>query len=192
MAASDADDLVGKLPVKKRKPGRPAMEMTEEIVSAICERLALGESLRSICADPLLPSQPTVFKWLANSPEFALRYARAREAQADAIFDEILDIADDGSNDWMEARDKDGAFIGWKENGEALQRSRLRIDARKWMAAKLKPTKYGEKILHGEDADNPLSKGTVEIDVFKLADQMREAKRLAAQEPIAIEGKKAP
>lgn len=192
MASDSADDLVGKVP-DKRRPGRPSMKMTDEIVGRICERLALGESLRSICADPLLPSQPTVFKWLANSPEFALRYARAREAQADAIFDEILDIADDGSNDWMQARDKDGAFIGWKENGEALQRSRLRIDARKWMAGKLRPTKYGEKLLVGEDADNPMSKAGVEIDVFKLADQMREAKRLAANpEPIQIEGKKAP
>lgn len=71
---------------------------------------------------------------------------RARETQADAIFDEILDIADDGSNDWMEKHDGEGGNIGWRENGEAIQRSRLRIDARKWMAGKLRPKVYGDKV----------------------------------------------
>lgn len=57
-----------------------------------------------------------------------------------------MDIADDGSNDWMERFNKDGESIGWVVNGEAVQRSKLRVDARKWALSKLLPKKYGDKI----------------------------------------------
>lgn len=124
------------------------VKYTSAIADAICTRLADGESLRSICSDDAMPALSTVMGWLARNEHdgFVEQYTRAREMQADAIFDEILDIADDGRNDWMERRDEEGANLGWKENGEAMQRSRLRIDARKWMAGKLKPKKYGDKV----------------------------------------------
>lgn len=118
---------------------------TQELADAICERLADGESLRAICADEAMPARATVFKWLADNPAFSDQYAHARAEQADAIFDDILDIADDGSNDWMERKDADEQNIGWRENGEALRRSALRVDARKWVLAKLAPKKYGDK-----------------------------------------------
>lgn len=127
-------------------------EYKEEIAFLICERLADGESLRSICGDENMPARSTVFKWLAEQHTFSDQYARAREEQAHVIFDEILDIADDGSNDWMER--KFGEDTRWVENGETLRRSQLRIDARKWMAGKLQPKKYGDKIhqeLTGKD-----------------------------------------
>lgn len=126
--------------------GRPSV-YTEATADAICERLADGESLRTICDSDEMPAKSTVFKWLAEKPEFSDRYARAREAQADSLVDEMLDIADDGRNDWIERRNDDGENIGWRENGEVIRRSVLRIDARKWMAAKLQPKKYGEKIV---------------------------------------------
>lgn len=125
--------------------GRPS-EYNTEVTDIICERIANGESLRSICDDPALPAQATIFKWLARYPDFVERYTRARETQADAIFDEILNIADDGRNDWM--LKNFGDEERWVENGEALRRSQLRIDARKWMAGKLRPKKYGERIEH--------------------------------------------
>lgn len=125
--------------------GRPT-KFSEKVAGEICERLAGGESLRSICLDAGTPGQTTVFRWLHENAEFREQYARAREAQADALFDEILDIADDGSNDWMERRQENGEDCrGWQENGEALRRSALRVDARKWMAGKLRPKVYGEK-----------------------------------------------
>lgn len=114
--------------------------------ATICERIANGESLRAICDDEGMPATSTVFLWLADDATFSEQYARAREAQADAVFDDILSIADDGRNDWMERKNADGQNIGWQENGEAIRRSQLRIDARKWMAGKLKPKKYGEKL----------------------------------------------
>lgn len=126
--------------------GRPSA-YSDVIADAICERLAEGESLRSICSDDGMPDKSTVFRWLAANEGFCDQYARAREAQADSLFDDILDIADDGSNDWMEKRNSDGENIGWQENGEALRRSVLRVDARKWMAGKLRPKKYGDKLV---------------------------------------------
>ncbi len=121
-------------------------EQIEAHKATICDRIANGESLRQICDSDDLPAASTVFLWLTNDASFSEQYARAREAQADALFDDILSIADDGRNDWMERKDKDGKNIGWQENGEALRRSQLRVEARKWMAGKLKPKKYGEKL----------------------------------------------
>ena len=124
--------------------GRPS-DYTDAIADTICERLADGESLRSICSEDEMPDKSTVMRWLNKHEAFCDQYARAREVQADSLFDEILDIADDGSNDWMERKDADDANIGWRENGEALRRSALRVDARKWMAGKLQPKKYSDK-----------------------------------------------
>lgn len=127
------------------KPGRPT-SFTQEIADAICERLADGDSLRTICDEEDFPARSTVFKWLSQNKAFSDQYARARKEQADALFDEILSIADDGRNDWMERHNNDGEAIGWRENGEALRRSQLRVDARKWMAGKLRPKKYSDKL----------------------------------------------
>lgn len=143
--------------------GRPT-DYSEETVSIICERIAGGESLRTICDDDALPAMSTIFKWLSKYTEFSEQYARAREVQADALFEDILPIADDGRNDWMEKHDAEGGNTGWRENGEALRRSQLRIDARKWMAGKLKPKKYGDKTMHtgadGESAVQVVIAGT--------------------------------
>jgi hypothetical protein len=74
------------------------------------------------------------------------------------LADEIIDIADDGSNDWMERELESGKTIEVL-NAEHVARSRLRVDARKWVAAKLKPKKYGDKTLVGSDPDNPMPTG---------------------------------
>lgn len=117
---------------------------SDDLAARICDEIAEGRSLRDICSDEEMPDKATVLRWLAANEQFRDHYARAREAQADAIFDEILDIADDARNDWMERRGEEDA--GWVANGEHIQRSRLRIDARKWMAGKLQPKKYGDKL----------------------------------------------
>lgn len=123
---------------------RPS-EFNQEIADKICERLIEGDSLRELSRDEGFPSAGTILRWVARYPEFQKQYAHAREAQADALFDEILDIADDGSNDWMERNGKDDE-PGWQFNGEAARRSQIRIDARKWMAGKMRPKKYGDKL----------------------------------------------
>lgn len=126
--------------------GRPT-DYCVDVAAQICSRIADGESLRSICRDPAMPASSTVFVWLQVHPSFTEQYTRAREAQADALADDILEIADDARNDWMERRKGDGeAVTGWEYNGEHVNRSRLRVDARKWIASKLKPKKYGEHL----------------------------------------------
>ena len=118
---------------------------TQDIADTICERIGGGQSLRSICKSDDMPAMSTVFKWLNEQPVFSEQYARAREAQADALFDETLDIADDATNDWMERHREDGS-VDEVVNHEHIQRSKLRIETRRWMAGKLRPKKYGEKI----------------------------------------------
>lgn len=119
----------------------------------ICDRLSEGVSLRSTLAAEGMPSMSTVFRWLAADPAFREQYACARAMQADALFDEILDIADDGTNDWIERRREDGSTETVLDH-EHVQRSKLRVDARKWMASKLAPKKYGDDLmLRHADAD---------------------------------------
>ena len=131
--------------------GRPS-NYTDEIAASICERIADGESLRKICRDDAMPDKATVFRWLADDSrtDFRDQYARAREAQADAMADEILEIADDGRND--KYTDEDGRE---RTDQDVIARSRLRVDARKWLASKMAPKKYGEKLAIGGDADMP-------------------------------------
>lgn len=119
------------------------VEFSQSIFDRICDRIAGGESLRSICKDDDMPALSSVMRWLSNDEALQEQYARARESQADAIFEEILSIADDATNDWME-KHGEGAK-GWEANGEHIQRSKLRIEARKWMAGKMKPKVYGDR-----------------------------------------------
>ncbi len=141
--------------------GRPSIQ-TPELCASICERIALGESLVKITNDEGMPAQSTVYLWLSQDSAFSENYARAREVQADSFFDEIVAIADDGTNDWMERHGKEDA--GWVANGEHIKRSRLRVDARKWAASKLAPKKYGDSTLlkHG-DPDGKALSATVNV-----------------------------
>ena len=125
---------------------------------------------RQGCDDAGLPHQATVFRWLQINTDFRERYTRAREAQADALFDELLTIADDGRNDWMEVHNDAGEVTGYRENGEAIRRSALRIDARKWMASKLMPKKYGDKIAHTGPDDGPIRQAITIISGVPRAD----------------------
>jgi hypothetical protein len=113
--------------------GRPS-DYSQETVDLICLRLAEGDSLRKICRDEDMPSVGTVCRWLTKNTEFQEQYARAREAQGDTLFDECLDIADQ----YDKASDK--------LDPDHIQRAKLRIDTRKWMAGKLRPKKYGDKV----------------------------------------------
>lgn len=139
----------------KPKTGRPSI-YSEEIVEAICLRLACGETLPAICADDGMPSESTVYNWLLDPEKssFVERYARARALQADTFADQTIDISDDGRNDWMR-KHKDGEDV-YELNGEHVQRSRLRCDTRKWAASKLNPKKYGDKMVVAGDPDAPL------------------------------------
>jgi|694.fasta_scaffold06859_22 hypothetical protein len=136
---------------KKKLGAPPKYDQTTR--DEICAALAEGRSLRSICRQEGMPSIVLVLRWLREEPAFVTQYVHAREAQADALAEEILEIADNASNDWMEREDPENP--GFSLNGEHIQRSKLRVDARKWWASKVAPKKYGDKVeqtLKGEVA----------------------------------------
>lgn len=157
--------------------GRPS-EYSQQVADIICERLSEGESLRSICLEETMPNKATVFRWLGVREEFSDQYARAREEQAEALADEIVEIADEEGT--MIKRSKHGGNAEDNADEEievvfdptAVARNRLRVEARKWVAAKLKPKKYGEKVtqeLTGKDGA-PIQTSNVGIDTSKLTD----------------------
>lgn len=124
--------------------GRPTI-FTNDIAREICARLAAGESLRSVCRDENMPAEATVREWVLDDREgFSAQYNRAREFQAYSMAEELLEISDDGSNDWMAKHGKEAE--GYLLNGEHVQRSRLRVDTRKWILSKMLPKVYGDKI----------------------------------------------
>lgn len=101
--------------------------------------------------------------------------------------DEVIDISDDGSNDWMEKFSKEGEAIGWTINGEHVQRSKLRVDTRKWLLSKCLPKIYGERVsteLTGKDG------GPIEIETVNhlaLARWIAQQFALAMTEPKTID-----
>jgi len=111
--------------------------------------MASGESLRSICRDKNMPAMSTVMLWVASDTHgFSEQYDKACRAKAHFWADEMLDIADNGTNDWMEREGE-----GYKTNQEAIQRSRLRVDTRKWLVSKMLP-KFSDKP-PAEETDSP-------------------------------------
>jgi len=144
---------------KKRKES-PAQDKLAQIgIEAVCERVADCETLQSI-ADSAGVSKGTLISWLAG---YADQYARAREAQADKLAEDILAIADDGRNDTYQADD------GETVNHDVIARSRLRVDARKWLAGKMAPKKYGDKIAVGGADDLPPIRTAAELTDAQLA-----------------------
>lgn len=119
---------------------------TQDTADTICALLAEGQSLREICRADGMPSKTSVMRWLHAQPAFRDQYARAKTIGIEAIAEDILDIADDATNDWMERKSAEDVNIGWQFNGEAARRSQIRIDARKWLLSKLAPKKYGDKV----------------------------------------------
>ena len=126
-----------------KKRGRPST-YDPEIAEEICNRLADGESLRAICRDLHMPPESTVRGWYVDDVQgFAAHYARARDMGLESMAEGLTEISDDGSNDWVETNDPDNP--GYKLNGEHVQRSKLRVDTRKWLLSKMAPKKYGDK-----------------------------------------------
>ena len=137
---------------EKSKVGRPT-RYTKKMAEEICSRIASGESLRSICKDESMPDKSNVFRWMISDSElykgFRDQYTLARRIQAESLSDEIFDIADDGSNDYMEREDPENP--GYIVNSEAIGRSRLRVDTRKWYLSKVLPKVYGSDKEEAQD-----------------------------------------
>lgn len=144
--------------------GRPS-DYSQEFADKLCERLSEGMSMHRACESDDMPNKRTVFKWLRTNDEFRHMYEASKAEAADKLAEEIIEISDDGTNDYMESLGDD-AGPAYRYNGEHVQRSRLRVDARKWIAAKLKPRKYGDKVsqeISGPDGGPIDMSWTVEV-----------------------------
>jgi len=140
-----------------KKRGRPKSNGPDpKIAKEILCRLSDGESLRSICRSDGMPVPSTVLEWTRQHDDFFEQYAKARQLGYELMADEILDIADDGTNDYLKTQvdvDDSGNPVEVESfNSEHMQRSRLRVDTRKWMLSKVLPKVYGDKVEHtGKD-----------------------------------------
>jgi len=110
----------------KKKMGRPT-KYTLELGDLICEQIASGKSLMRICENPDMPKPRTVYRWLREMDDFRHNYENAKEDQADAMVEEMLEI-------------------GNSADSENVQVARLQIDTRKWVASKFKSKRYGDKL----------------------------------------------
>ena len=126
-------------------------EEIEKVFEEILEYIEDGKSLRSILKASDMPSSRTFFKWIDDDKEKVKRYSRAMEIRADSIFEDILEIADDGTNDFMTITKGDVEYN--VEDREVTNRSRLRVDARKFFLSKVLPKKYGDKLDLTSDGD---------------------------------------
>jgi len=117
---------------------------TPELENTIIEGLSEGIPLREL-ARTYGFGKSSFYVWLEEDEAFAGRIARARDIGFDAIAEETLEIADDGTNDWI-TRHRDDGSTDDVVNSEHIQRSRLRVDTRLKLLAKWAPKKYGEKL----------------------------------------------
>lgn len=143
---------------------------TVELADKICELIIEPMNLRDICARNDMPCVTTFFKWLRIHEDFAEQYARAKEEQAEIMAADMLEIADDGRNDFEEKKNKDGStYIALRS--EHVTRSKLRVEARKWLMSKFKPKKYGDAamIKHADADGNSLEIKTVFVSPEEAA-----------------------
>lgn len=141
-------------PVARRKPGAPST-FTPALGDEICQRMAEGETLTEICRSPGMPAFFSVHRWAGRHPEFGEAFACAREAQAHRWAEEVIEISDDSRNDWITRETERGEEI--TVNHEHISRSKLRVDTRKWLLARVLPKTYGDKVEVAGSVENPLT-----------------------------------
>ena len=135
-------------PMGKRlgRPLNACTRYTLELAEEICQRIASGESLAAICRSEHMPPTATVQTWVLDNREgFAAVFDRARELRAEKWAEELIDIADDSTNDYMDRVNAQGNVTRVLDT-EHVARTRLRLDTRKWVISKVLPKKYGDKV----------------------------------------------
>lgn len=149
------------------KRGRPT-DYNSEIAEEICDAIASeSKGLRKLIAEnPHWPKKATIMRWRKKNPDFRDQYALAKVFQIESLVDDMLDIADDSGNDYV-MNDKGEAICDHNH----IQRDRVRIDLRKWLASKLAPKIYGDKIFE----DNSLADRLANLHkVFVTKDELKE------------------
>ncbi len=154
----------------KGKGGRPTM-YTEKLAEEICRAVAThAMGLQKICSlHPHFPTKTTINEWRLDNTLFAVKYAKAKLAQADLLAEELLDISDNCKYDTI--TDKDGKEMF---NGEYVARSRLRVDTRKWLASKLVPRTYGDTVKIENSISTEKSAEQVQATLKKIKKHAKE------------------
>lgn len=137
-----------------------SLEQKETILTTIFSKIEQGMSARKAIIEAEISSQ-TFWSWIDNDEEKSKQYARACEARADYVFEEILQIADDKTNDFK-------AFVGVN----AIQRDKVKIDARKWWLSKVMPKKYGDRIdMTTNGKDLPSAPSSIQVQIVTSDDE---------------------
>ena len=126
------------LAVQKHPGGRPVVfGIDNPCWQTMCQQISEGKSLSSVLrSNEGMPSYHCVMLMVKNSPEFRTMYEKAIENRADRLAEEILELADEQMPDGLEGP----LASAW------VQQKRMQVDARKWVASKLKPKVYGDRI----------------------------------------------
>lgn len=135
---------------EKNKVGRPN-GYSKEVADLICEKIStssLGLKRLHIKYPEQIPAPSMIMRWLIENEEFREQYRLAREVQMQYLEDELLEIADDSSED-IEIYISQSGMEYEKENKEFVNRSKLRIHTRMWLMGKIKPKVYGKQAEEG-------------------------------------------
>lgn len=124
---------------QKHPGGRPTL-YSKDIADSICEKIAQGSSMRTVCEDESMPAMSTVFKWLREHKEFSEQYASACEERTEAQNELLLELGDEALEEAQNADPKAANAV--------VSAVKLKADNLKWVMSKQKPKKYGEKIDH--------------------------------------------
>ena len=159
----------------KRGRGRPTT-YTPQLAARVCSAYASScISLQTICREtPGFPHIDTVYEWLQRNPDFSEAWERARARRGDLLAEQNIEIVDNDSRDWEPILDKEGRCVGVRVDGEHVQRSTLRFNARKWLAGKLNPKRWGDNL-------------NVQVSI---GDELRKLVREANAEPLDVTPKR--
>lgn len=112
------------------------------MIEEILRRVTDGESVVALCKEPHLPHRQTWYEWVRGDEKLADQYRIAQEARAELLFEELDEIANNASNDWMRSNDPDNE--AWRVNKDHIMRSRLRWDNLRWKMQRL-DRRYGDR-----------------------------------------------
>lgn len=144
------------------RTGRPT-KYSPEVAADVCAWLSEGRTLTSWCNVEKNPSHATVMNWLEKYPNFLEEYKRARQRQADAFFEQTLDIADDGRNDTYIDERTGFAVV----DHDVVHRSKLRVQARQWAAARLSGKYLERQAVRYEDAEGRTIAPVINVTIAK-------------------------
>jgi hypothetical protein len=166
---------VGKGGMRKQthKPIQPPLHEINEVMPKVLGRMCNGESLRAICRDVDMPHIGTVLQWVSVHEDLRIQYQAALAIRADTQAEEIIEISDDGTNDYVEKAMRDGT-VGVVLQAENIARSKLRVETRKWSMSRMNPAKYGDRnttVLQGGDKPVEIAT-TTDLDMRSLARQL--------------------